>query len=48
MTIPNRITLDDLPTLPVGEIAALTADQLALLKQDADERLRSRRPSATG
>jgi hypothetical protein len=41
MTIPNRITLDDLPTLPVGDIAALPGDQLALLKQDADERLRS-------
>lgn len=41
MTIPNRITLDDLPTLPVGEIAALPGDQLALLKQDADERLRA-------
>jgi hypothetical protein len=37
----NRITLDDLPTLPVGEIAALPGDQLALLKQDADERLRA-------
>ncbi len=41
MTIPNRITLDALPTLPVGEIAALQGDQLALLKQDADERLRA-------
>ncbi|PRX29929.1 hypothetical protein SAMN05216257_10952 [Meinhardsimonia xiamenensis] len=41
MTISNRITLDDLPTLPVGEIAALPGDQLALLKHDADERLRS-------
>jgi hypothetical protein len=41
MTIPNRITLDDLPTMPFGEIAALPGDQLALLKQDADERLRS-------
>ena len=41
MTIPNRITLEDLPTLPVGEIAALPGDQLALLKQDADERLRA-------
>ena len=27
MTIPNRITLDDLPTMPVGEIAALPGDQ---------------------
>jgi len=41
MTIPNRITIDDLPTMPVGEIAGLPGDQLALLKQDADERLRA-------
>ena len=41
MTIPNRITLDNLPTLPVGEIAALPGDQLAILKQEADERLRA-------
>lgn len=41
MTIPNRITLDDLPIKPVGEIAALPGDQLALLKQDADARLRA-------
>ncbi|TYO83601.1 hypothetical protein [Oceanicella actignis] len=41
MTIRNRIILDDLLTLPVGEIAALPGDQLALLKQDADERLRA-------
>lgn len=41
MTIPNRITLKELPTLPVGEIAGLPGDQLALLKQDADERLRA-------
>jgi hypothetical protein len=41
MTIPNRITLDDLPTMPVGEIIALSGEQLALLKQDADERLRA-------
>lgn len=43
MTIPNRITLDDLPGLPVGEIAALPGDELALLKQEADERLRAAR-----
>ena len=41
MTIPNRIPLDKLPTLPIGEIAALAGDQLALLKQEADERLRA-------
>lgn len=41
MTIPNRIPLDDLPAMPVGEIATLPGDQLALLKQDADERLRT-------
>lgn len=41
MTIPNRITLEDLPTMPVDEIAALAGDQLALLKQEADERLRA-------
>ena len=41
MTIPNHINLDDLPTMPVGEIAALAGDQLALLKQDGDERLRA-------
>lgn len=41
MTIPNRITLDDLPTMPVGEIAALPADELALLKHEADEWLRA-------
>jgi hypothetical protein len=35
MTIPNHITLDDLPTMPVGEIAALPGDQLALLQEDA-------------
>jgi hypothetical protein len=39
MTIPNRISLDDLRTMPVGEIAALPGDQLALLKDEADERL---------
>lgn len=41
MTIPNRIPLEDLPALPVGEIVALPGDHLAILKQDADERLRA-------
>ena len=30
MTIPNSITMDDLPTLPVGEIAARPGDQLRM------------------
>lgn len=41
MTIPNRITLDDLHTMPVGKIADLSGDQLALVKDEADERLRA-------
>jgi hypothetical protein len=41
MTIPNRITLDDLPNMPVGKIADLSGDQLALVKDEADERLRA-------
>ena len=35
MSIPNRLTLDDVPTTPIGEIAALPAEQLALLQQEA-------------
>lgn len=41
MTISNRITLDDLRTMPVGEIAALPGDHLALLKDEADEAQRT-------
>ncbi len=40
MTIPNHITLDDIHRMPVGEIAALPAGQLAMLKDAADERLK--------
>lgn len=39
MTISNHITLADIHRMPVGEIAALPADQLALLKGAADEQL---------
>ncbi|MDV7270859.1 hypothetical protein RYZ20_08080 [Thioclava sp. A2] len=39
MTISNHITLADLPHMPVGEIAALPADQLAMLKDVADQQL---------
>lgn len=41
MTISNRISLDDLRNLPVGEIAALPGDQLMLLQDEAAERLRA-------
>lgn len=37
MTILNHITLADIPTMPVGEIAALPADQLALLQEAAQQ-----------
>lgn len=39
MTISNHITLADIYRMPVGQIAALPADQLALLKGAADEQL---------
>lgn len=37
MSIPNRVTLDDLRTLSIGDIAALPAEELALLQQEAAE-----------
>ncbi|WP_420397243.1 hypothetical protein [Nioella sp.] len=39
MTISNHITLADIPHMPVGEIAALPADQLAMLKDAAYQQL---------
>lgn len=39
MTISNHITLADIRHMPVGQIAALPADQLALLKGAAEEQL---------
>lgn len=39
MTISNHITLADIPHMPVGEIATLPADQLAMLKDAADQQL---------
>ncbi len=39
MTIPNHITLADIPAMPIGEIAALSADQLALLQEAAQQDL---------
>jgi len=37
MTIPNHITLADIPAMPVGEIAALPAEQLVLLQEAAQQ-----------
>ena len=39
MSIPNRLTLDAVPATPIGEIAALPAEQLALLQLEAAEEL---------
>lgn len=39
MTIPNHITLADIHAMPVGEIAALPADQLALLQEAAQQNI---------
>ena len=39
MNIPNHITLADIHHMPVGKIAALPADQLAMLKDAADHQL---------
>ena len=40
MTTSNRIRLDDLGRMAVGDIAALPADQLVLLQDEADDTLR--------
>ena len=39
MTISNHITLADIHCMPVGKISALPADQLAMLKEAADQKL---------
>lgn len=41
MTIPNRITLDDLRSMSIDEIIALSGEQLALAEDEACERLRA-------
>ena len=40
MTISNRISLDELRRMAVGDIAALPAEQLALLQDEAADALR--------
>jgi len=39
--ISNTLTLNDLHRMPIGEIAAMPADQLARLQVEADEALRA-------
>ncbi len=41
MNIPNRITLNDLRGMQVGAIAALSGEELAPLRQEAEDRLRT-------
>lgn len=43
MMIPNQITLEALARLPIAELVALPAAELARLQQDADEALRKAR-----
>ena len=43
-TMHNRVTIENIPGMPIGEIAALPADQLVLLAGEAAEALeRARR-----
>ena len=39
MSIPNRISLDDLAGMEIGAIAALPVEHLALLAEEARESL---------
>ena len=41
MNIPNRITLNYLRGMPIGTIAALSGEELAPLRLEADEQLRT-------
>jgi len=41
MSIPNRPTLNDLSNMPIGDIADLPAETLALLQEEADAAMRS-------
>ena len=42
----NRPRLGDLPTMPIGEIAALPADLLAVLQEEADDAAKAARSLA--
>jgi hypothetical protein len=43
---PNRHRLGDLPTMPIGEIAALPADLLAVLQEEAEDAAKAARSLA--
>ncbi|HXF88083.1 MAG TPA: hypothetical protein VNK48_07015 [Xanthobacteraceae bacterium] len=43
MSLPNRITLQDFLQMPMGDLVALSAEQLALLQEDIEENLRCAR-----
>jgi len=40
MTLPNHTTFQDLLQMPVGDVVALPAEQLALLQEDIEDNLR--------
>jgi hypothetical protein len=42
----NRLRLEDIRTMPIGEIAALPADHLALLQEDAEAALTAAKATA--
>lgn len=46
MNAPNRPRLGDLPTMPIGDIAALPAGVLALLQEEAEEAAKAARQLA--
>ena len=46
MNTPNRPQLGDLPTMPIGEIAALPATVLALLQEEAEDSVKAARSLA--
>ena len=46
ITHSNRPRLDDIRTMPIGEIAALPADHLALLQEDAEAALAAAKTTA--
>ena len=46
MTIPNHITIEALARLPIAEIVALPAAELARLQKDADDALRKSKLTA--